>query len=464
MSKLTRVRVTGLLDRFDHAFDIDQSWEFVILHGPNGVGKTMLLQLCQAMMRPDHARLRSLPFRSATLAFDDGYIIEADRLPPGEEQLPDVDDGDPSRRRPKIVMRLRRSGSLVSEWSAGFKNTRSLRRYAEMIDDMVPFPRVKPTTWLDTETGEPITIEEIASRYADVLPEELVAEISSIPDDARAFFDAQKVHLIDTERLLSVEPSNEWPSARAARSAQNRPLSTRGDAEHRSTVVYLADELANRIRTALAQNSLISQEQDRTFPQRLLGAQRVAATEAEVRDRYRDQAELRSRLSAVGLLDQTPEVALPLEELEAWQIRVMSIYLQDSALKLANFEELLRKTTLLREVVNARFLNKSMRIDAERGFFFETDRGLTLSPSQLSSGEQHEVVLLYRLLFNARAGSIVLIDEPEISLHIAWQQQVLNDLKRIAEISALQFVIATHSPHIVHHWVDRMVSLSGEAG
>ena len=35
--------------------------------------------------------------------------------------------------------------------------------------------------------------------------------------------------------------------------------------------------------------------------------------------------------------------------------------------------------------------------------------------------KKHEIVIMYGLLFGVRKGSIVLIDEPEISLHVAWQ-------------------------------------------
>lgn len=451
----------GLLDRFDHEIDVDPDWEFVILHGPNGVGKTKLLELCQGMIRGDHPRLRALPFRSAALQFDDGYVLEADRVFPGQDELFDLEEPpDEPVRRLRVVMRLGRFGEQICEWSAGPKGTKKLLRYAELVDDLVPYPRMSRTSWHDPETGESISIEDMVAQYADILPDEIVAEISPIPDEAREFFDSQQVHLISTQRLLSLGPLGDWPGVRRPppRQFQQAPP----DSEPRSTVMELAADLSSRIGTALAQNSRISQEQDKTFPQRLLGAQEIEASELEVRERYRQQAELRSRLADVGVLDQTPELPLPLESLESWQIRVMSIYLQDSELKLSNFDDLLRKITLLREVVNQRFLYKKMQVHAERGFFFETDRGLVLTPAQLSSGEQHEVVLLYRLLFNVKSDAIVLIDEPEISLHIAWQQEVLNDLKRIAEISGLQFVVATHSPHIVHDWVDRMVPLSGE--
>ena len=51
----------------------------------------------------------------------------------------------------------------------------------------------------------------------------------------------------------------------------------------------------------------------------------------------------------------------------------------------------------------------------------------------------------------------VLIDEPEISLHIEWQQGFIDDLFRILELKNLNFIIATHSPYIVDaHYLNQI--------
>lgn len=55
----------------------------------------------------------------------------------------------------------------------------------------------------------------------------------------------------------------------------------------------------------------------------------------------------------------------------------------------------------------------------------------------------------YSLLFEIPEGSIVLIDEPEISLHIAWQRKFARDLQKIVELRNLFAIVATHSVQIV---------------
>ena len=50
---------------------------------------------------------------------------------------------------------------------------------------------------------------------------------------------------------------------------------------------------------------------------------------------------------------------------------------------------------------------------------------------------------------------LVCLDEPEISMHVAWQETMLADLKLIAEVMNIQLIIATHSIDFVNgNWDD----------
>ena len=45
---------------------------------------------------------------------------------------------------------------------------------------------------------------------------------------------------------------------------------------------------------------------------------------------------------------------------------------------------------------------------------------------------------------------MVLIDEPELSNHVIWQLSFIDEIKQVSEKLDLQFIIATHSPQIIH--------------
>ena len=102
-----------------------------------------------------------------------------------------------------------------------------------------------------------------------------------------------------------------------------------------------------------------------------------------------------------------------------------------------------------------------MTISRQDGFSFFTKGDRPLPVTSLSSGEQHELVLLYELLFKVNPNSLILIDEPELSLHIAWQQEFLQDLQEITRLASFDVLIATHSPQIIHDRWDLTVQLKG---
>lgn len=77
------------------------------------------------------------------------------------------------------------------------------------------------------------------------------------------------------------------------------------------------------------------------------------------------------------------------------------------------------------------------------------DFSVKLNAKSLSSGELNIVTILYYLIFETTRGSIVLIDEPEISLHVVWQEQLSVLIEKIMESKpGVQVIIATHSPFI----------------
>ncbi|MDR3075105.1 MAG: AAA family ATPase, partial [Candidatus Methanoplasma sp.] len=68
----------------------------------------------------------------------------------------------------------------------------------------------------------------------------------------------------------------------------------------------------------------------------------------------------------------------------------------------------------------------------------------------------------YLLLFETRHGSLVIIDEPEISLHVAWQQSLGKTFTDIARLRDFRMIVATHSPQVIHDNWDLSVELRVE--
>lgn len=86
-----------------------------------------------------------------------------------------------------------------------------------------------------------------------------------------------------------------------------------------------------------------------------------------------------------------------------------------------------------------------------------TENNKTISIDELSSGEKQIVFRGSYLLRNKKSntGALVLIDEPEISLHPKWQLKILDYYKKLLQDDngnqTSQMFIVTHSPFIIHN-------------
>jgi len=113
----------------------------------------------------------------------------------------------------------------------------------------------------------------------------------------------------------------------------------------------------------------------------------------------------------------------------------------------------------LQDIVNPMLFRKKLIINAEEGLSVFFDDGKNIPLERLSSGERHLLLMLYTMVFVASPGSLVIIDEPEISMHITWQQRLASLFMEICEARDIQVLMATHSPQVVHDKWDLTVEL-----
>jgi len=78
---------------------------------------------------------------------------------------------------------------------------------------------------------------------------------------------------------------------------------------------------------------------------------------------------------------------------------------------------------------------------------FKNGQGKSFNIESLSSGEKQLFIRALSLKFLNANNCMILIDEPELSLHPEWQRKIVHVYEQIGENN--QIIIATHSPHIV---------------
>jgi len=430
--RIKRISVRGLFKVFDHTIPLNMEDRITIMHGPNGFGKTILLHMLNDLFNSRYSIFRRVPFTEFQVDLDNGdslrVIKKADR--DGEEKV--------------------RVHSAGKEYDVTSLERRHIP-HRSMIERIVPeLERVGPRQWLNTVTGHTLSLEQVLDTYD--IAYDIIGD--DPPEWLKQLQESFHTRLIRTERL----------SVHSA-APKSRHLLERGESAVPAAVDYSQD-LARTIEQSLARSVELSSSLDRSFPMRLVNptSQELAPDlgEEELRQELQDLEEKRSRLMAAGLLDKgDPTVRIPEGAIDPVTRSVLSIYVKDAQEKLQVFDEILGKIELMQELINKRFLYKKFAVSKEEGFVFHTPEGSILSPDDLSSGEQHEIVLLYELLFKVKPDTLVLIDEPEISLHIAWQQEFLNDLARITALSDFDVLVATHSPDIVSDRWDLTVELKG---
>lgn len=217
-----------------------------------------------------------------------------------------------------------------------------------------------------------------------------------------------------------------------------------------NTIELYAEELKKLIEEKQLEAYQIAQKLDSSFPKRLIEAKTVV-DEPIFKKRFAELKDKQSKLQQFGIATSAQEIP----DYNVESAKVLSVYLNDSEEKLKIYDDLLAKIELFVNIINQKdFAFKSIKISSDKGFsFYQNKQQQELSLTDLSSGEQQEVVLLYELLFKTTPNTLILIDEPEISLHVLWQKAFIDDLQKIAAIKKINFLVSTHSPQIINnHW------------
>lgn len=99
------------------------------------------------------------------------------------------------------------------------------------------------------------------------------------------------------------------------------------------------------------------------------------------------------------------------------------MYADDTFKELNSLSKLLLRIELFLGLIKERFNTKHILVSKESGFSINS-RGSLVPLEKLSSGEQHQLVLFFELLFELKENALILIDEPELSLHVCLAEEV----------------------------------------
>lgn len=456
-TRLTRFRVEGLFGLYTHDIPLNQNSRITAIIGPNGSGKTVCLKLIQSLFNTTFSQFQLTKFAACEWYFSDGAVVRLTKSPPVATEH--------RRTRPRSELRFeyKRGDEIPSSWTPEVRETDPRRR--AQIERSVPYvTRVGPDLWRHDITGEIWSGTDVLEIFGDPTDRDSLRReyIENAPDPLSRVMNSVQCRLIETQRLLATPTTGnrrrqgQWLISPS--DFQEDPSQTSISVEQKSSSIKAT------ISSVHTQYANLSQSLDRIFPKRIFGDAEVLLLDKEAVSTQLEELETKRReLEAAGILESEiePLVSVP-DEIDQSLLKVISVYIEHTNRKLSIFSDLQRRIQAFETLLNRLLLDKTIKITQSDGMKVTSRLGTNIPLRALSSGEQHQLVLLFSLIFEAQAGELLLIDEPELSLHIGWQQTFIDHLKEIIQINPFDIVLATHSPALVgKHYRDIVVELGG---
>ena len=257
------------------------------------------------------------------------------------------------------------------------------------------------------------------------------------------------VEYIEEQRLVTAKEGDRYYRSGSLNRSINMPI------EIIQVVTQIPEKMDDILQQVSLEYSRIANVLDSTFPIRLF-KENDGIDQKEFEMHMDDMQVKLRKMEEYGITNISKLEKIQFKEEDA---RALKVYFSDFEQKYNIYKSLIQKLDLYIGMVNERLRFKKVCISMEKGFSVIDKDGNKIALSDLSSGEKEVLVLFFRLLFDVKDNSLLLIDEPEISLHIAWQRMFAKDIKKIMELKNLKVIIATHSVQIVNGNYDIQVDL-----
>ena len=462
--KIRKFIVKKLFNLYDYSLDFITDNPITIIHGINGVGKTTVLRLISSIIKGDLDTLQSIPFVSANILFDNSeeiYLLKAQENI--SQYISKILKKPVSKRESDLLKSLKRTYKLIGNSQES--------EYTILYYHFIDKRGIKSVNPVFVNKEHPFNIQE---------PRELTSRIKNYDEsnNIRELLDNTNKIQESSEKLLKKELETINRKISICSIGANRIFSASSDREvdnnigFEETIINNANQLKSLFSKIRNKKDDISEYLDRSYPTRLLqlytSKESVQIKESDLLKKWDMLEKKRDPIVQLGLMQEEnlninsalngsgeyPKEAFP----------ALMLYIQDYIKKLSAYDDVKAKLLLFVDIINNRneFTDKKMIIDPEKGVSFKSINGTEIPLKLLSSGEKNNFIMFFELIFNCNEGTTILIDEPEISLHVLWQREFIDELLDICEINNLQAIVATHSPVIVGEHTELMMELNEE--
>lgn len=138
--------------------------------------------------------------------------------------------------------------------------------------------------------------------------------------------------------------------------------------------------------------------------------------------------------------------------------RMVELFASNDPKAAKKVQELAQEKTHFQDIINDLFHETGKTILRDKNELYFDSYGETISAYKLSSGEKQMLIILLTVLVQNRKPFVLFMDEPEVSLHVEWQERLLDlvvDLNPNAQV-----ILTTHSPAVIMNgWSDRVTDV-----
>lgn len=392
------LKITNLYYIYNYEINFANDENVLILTGPNGFGKTTILQIINHLCSLKLWYFYLLPFDSMEILFEDTYSLLIKKLNGSDNSYGDVE----------FVM-LNKSENVCETYILE-------KRIVElMARSRFAVYRTYDADRLD-EYLEACSNEESIEIFERNMPNTI------------QFLRTQKCAMIEEQRLVVKKVS-------------------RSNSEYSRTVEDIQKKISTFYTEAQKTYNSASLKIDGTFVKRLSDIKPSHDVKHIKKERIYREVQKKileyKKYDLVGELDVVSELGVHYNE-------VLKLYLTDLYKKLSSIDKYYSKLSTFDHIVSGKHLAYKMLQFKGDEMKIIGSNGHEIPIRKLSSGEQNLLVLCHNLVFGLDDRNILLIDEPENSLHMAWLQNLLDDYIKIAKLTGCQIIIATHSPAFIH--------------
>ena len=475
--RLKRIRVGELFDRFNYDIDLNNGFNVGILIAPNGCGKTTIFNLINFIFNHtssldtllEYRNIVNVPFGFCECTLSNGNVVTLERKTFPYEELK---KGEKLKSRMAKLKYSRMDAILGNRTEENIQLTLHIK--SKKGNKKIKITEDFYESISDLTSNDPLSLDDLNLALSDW--DVGMDTIRKLPQQLRRRMDypatiiAENLEKYECNLCINYVRANRL---HAQTYSEISPLFTIKD-HARLLYSQITREYNKRQREMnenlpkmyLNMDSTLATKDSPSFKQRLISF--IKDWESYLSDIIKyleigfvcfDLQEQESILKVDGLKDA-------FKEKEAF----LTIYLKALKETLKPFEEYYPRLKLFVDIFNHRnsFTHKKIIYGGEEGITVMVDGTSqekvdtknepdkkTLPLECLSSGEKNDLIMFYNLIFGSWhdglvENGLVLVDEPEISLHIDWQEEYLDRLLEICEKNHMQVMIATHSPNIVN--------------